>query len=450
MKNAPIRFVFAVFLFLSVSAHAGLSVFPPSPTTDTPVILRGVDNCARRPAPEITRVGAEITVKLNGTLITCPGPFPPELPFEVRLGRLPAGRYHVTLLDGPTGELTFSVRNAEPTPYTLHPWAIPTNPGAVPVRVQIARTDFVSLCGIFCDQFRIQIGNGPVYRYAELGPGNMLTVPSMPPGPVDVRITTVDGTFVLPSALYYYDPLAPADPFVFDRVLFPVFFNADGAFGSRWRSEAVTSNPNTWEVRPLNALDPVVCINPPCLDRFAPRERRKEATGGFPRGVALLVPRDDAETMAFSLRIRDISREADNLGVQVPVVRERDMFRNTAVTLLDVPLDSRYRTKVRVYVFPDPMYSEDPDLVVVRFRGITREQQFVPLSRSCSGNECDATPFYAEVDLAAGAQGEHADVYVELPEGAFGWAFASVTNNATQQVTIVAPDGRGGTPCPGC
>jgi hypothetical protein len=449
MTSAPFRLAFAVFVMLSASAHAKLSVFPRSPTTDTPVILRGVDNCARRPDPSITRNGAEIRVALSGTLITCPGPFPLEIPFEVRLGRLPAGRYHVTLLDGPRGEVTFSVRNAEPTPYTLHPWAIPTYQGRVPVQVQIARTGFVSLCGIHCDQFRIQLGNGPVYRYADLV-GDKLTVPVMPPGPVDVRITTVDGTFLLPSALYYYDPSAPADPFVFDRVLFPVFFNADGAFGSRWRSEAVTSNPNPWEVRALTALDPVVCIWPPCLEQFAPGERRKEATGGFPRGLALLIPRDDAETMAFSLRIRDISREADNLGVQVPVVRERDMFRNTDVTLLDVPLDPRYRTKVRVYVYPDPIYTNDPTALNVRFRHVTRETQTVALSRSCDGTRCEGAPFYGELDLAAGAQGEHADLYVELPEGAFGWAFASVTNNATQQVTIVAPDGRGGNPCLTC
>lgn len=97
MTVVPFRLAVALFVMLSASVQAKLSVFPPSPTTDTPVILRGVDHCGRRPAPEITRNGAEITVKLNGTLITCPGPFPPEIPFEVRLGRLPAGRYHLTL-----------------------------------------------------------------------------------------------------------------------------------------------------------------------------------------------------------------------------------------------------------------------------------------------------------------------------------------------------------------
>jgi hypothetical protein len=41
-------------------------------------------------------------------------------------------------------------------------------------------------------------------------------------------------------------------------------------------------------------------------------------------------------------------------------------------------------------------------------------------------------------------------VHLTLPLDATAWAFATVTNNATQQVTIVTPSGSGLQPCHNC
>jgi hypothetical protein len=74
------------------------------------------------------------------------------------------------------------------------------------------------------------------------------------------------------------------------------------------------------------------------------------------------------------------------------------------------------------------------------------------MHRSCSGAaSCASTPWYAEIDLPVRGDDERANLYVTPPAGAgLAWAFATVTNNETQQVTVVTPDGKGGEPCNPC
>ena len=441
----------AFLVLVAVRGEAGVSVFPLGPTTDDTVTIRVSDyGCTVQGRHTVTRAGSEIRV----TLVPgrCPSP-PIEYPYEITIGELPAGQYRVTADHGDNrvGTWTFVVRNAEDVPAAIRPWAIPAHTeGTV---VHLVPADPQLLCGgTDCSAFRLEIA-GKTYAIRDLHlPGGYkgFVAPPHAPGPVEMRLTNANGTFVIPAALYYFDPNAErADLSVHERVLFPVFFSSDGAFGSRWRSEAVVSNPNRWDLRKLNALDPVVCVRPPCLDRLASHERRKVQGQGYPRGVALLIPRGESDDLSFSLRVRDISRDAETAGSQVPVIRERDMFRNTDVTLLDLPLDPRYRTKIRVYALVDPMYEqvENNMQAQVRYRSVVRDGTWFMMSRDCAGLACDFTPFYHEFDLAPGAAGEYADVYVALPEGALGWAFASITNNITQQVTVVAPDGKGGEPC---
>lgn len=419
-------------LLVAFPGEAGVSIFPLGPTTDDAVTVRVSDlGCSVPGGHSFTRTGSEIRVTLQQG--SCPSP-PTEYPYEVPIGELPAGQYRVTANygDAPAGTFTFVVRNAEEMPTAVRPWAIPANTeGTV---VHLYPSEPTRLCGGYdCSAFRLEIA-GQTYgiRDLDLPNGDVgFIAPAHEPGPVEMRLTNANGTFVVPAALYYFDPNARADLSIHERVLVPVFFQADGAFGSRWRSEAVVSNPNRWDVPMLSALDRIACVNPPCIDPLASHERRKVQGLGYPHGVALLIPRGESDDLAFSLRIRDISHDAETAGSQVPVVRERDMFRNTDVALLDLPLDPRYRTKIRAYAFPDPMY------------------EHFPLTAECSGNACDVTPVYWEVDLAPGAAGESTDVYIDLPEGALGWAFASITNNATQQVTVVVPDGNGGAPCDG-
>ena len=442
MIRFALRAAFAAFLLVAVHGQAALPIFPPGPTSDDEVTLRVSESCTVF-GHTVTRNGFEIDVRMRYST-PCPSP-PIEFAHEVPLGELPPGRYRVTVTpenyQTDTRTTSFYVRNAEPVPFTLRPWLVPaSDPQGAIVRVvpSLSSVDF-ALC---CSSLRVEVGER-VYEWTELARANFGFVPPpRPAGPVDVRGRWLDETFTIPAGLVYFDPGAPFDPSLFERVLFPVFFKSDGAHGSRWRSEAVISNPNSWPVYNLNALDPLVCTGP-CVDRLAPKSRTEVSGQGFPQGVALLVPRGEADDLAFSLRIRDISRDEESYGVEVPVVRERDMVRNDDVRLLDVPLDPRFRTKVRIYAFPDPApdgSSLNALYTAVHVQRQTPEAKSYPMASGCP--RCAHIPYYREVDLAPGAAGERADVYIRASEGALVWAFASVTNNTTQQVTIVAPDGK--------
>jgi hypothetical protein len=161
----------------------------------------------------------------------------------------------------------------------------------------------------------------------------------------------------------------------------------------------------------------------------------------------LIAPRPEADDLAFSLRVRDPSRAAEGDGTQVPVVRARDMFRGTDLTLLNIPTDSRYRVKIRIYAFDTGAHDAE---VTVHRQATPNEvatRYFVPVRNACAGYGCDAIPWYAELDLPSSEAGEPVNVYVTVGgESTPAWAFASITNNETQQVTIVTADGAGGRP----
>jgi hypothetical protein len=163
--------------------------------------------------------------------------------------------------------------------------------------------------------------------------------------------------------------------------------------------------------------------------------------------VTLLVPRPEAPFLSFALRIRDVSRHAEGLGTQIPVVREKDLYHGTIMTLLDVPIDPGHRVKVRIYALePFDELHRAGRVVIFRQNNHVAEALVYRLTRNCAGSACAGEPYYAEVDLRPGAAGARVNVYIEPPLDATTWAFATVTNNATQQVTIVTPNGRGGEP----
>lgn len=433
-----------ILILLTTVASAQVSIYPPGPTTDDELTLQVSDLCGAR-ATSVSRNGSDIKVTLAQSG-TCPSP-PWEYPVQIAVGELPSGHYRVRVEQGRLAPrtLSFLVRNAEPVPFALRPWAIPTYPERHVVRIVPA--DRFQLCGgDDCSAFLLEIG-GAAYGINDLilpDGGIGFAAPSREAGPVEVRITNGKGTFVLPAGLVYFDPGAAPDRSVFEPVLFPVLFSTDGVNGSRWRSEAVLANPNGWAVQNWNSVERIVCVTFPCGELLAAKSRKKFEGEEYPHGVALLVPRGESEDLAFSLRIRDISRDADSYGTTVPVVRERDLFRNTEVTLLDVPLDPRFRTKVRIYAFPDPVYVTATQTPHATVHVGSAAGRWFPLRRSCERDRCDDVPYYGELDLPPGEEGESADIYVELPPDALGWAFASVTNNVTQQVTVVAPAGKGG------
>jgi len=427
----------AVSLLFTVSLAAQdvrITLDPPGPTSLTPIEAHLYVVC-RTESFTVDRVGNVVKIHIvPGLSDLCDPPVFNNLTL-VPIGTFPAGEYRIEVtvgaLDSIAATRTFVVRNAARGAFEIHPFAVPTQPFGLRLRLDAGA---LGVAKVFVDDVQVTdlTVNGAYWFPA----------PAHARGLVAVKVETNDGeTITLPDALYYYDHVAPFDTSVFERILFPVLFHSGGAHDSEWVSEAAIKNTKPWFIETFNDVVPFECIDYPCGERSAPDSSIAFSGAGYPQGVALIAPRGEADHLAFSLRVRDTARQAEGYGTQVPVVRERDMFVNGDLTLLDVPIDPRYRVKLRIYAFDS---GEFPVFVLVDGARFIIDLHHVSLNRSCSGLECEAIPWYGELDLPPGETNERVNLYFGVGTDMPAWGFASVTNNETQQVTIVTPDGQGG------
>jgi hypothetical protein len=420
-------------------------VHPPGPTDETPITVTSVTACFPNAQSAVEKTPGMLTI-----VYTVQGPCPsPPFPFLVttNAGTLDPGSYRLRyrIVNGETVDtgVTIHVRNARsPAPFDIHPFAVRSEPAGLRMRVSLNGRSDLALCATpDCSDITIRVGGVEATNIVRDAQGHILffDAPAHAPGLVDVVIEKRQPavTWTYPAALVYFDG---PDLSAFERILFPVLFDAPGANGSQWRSEAAISNPNPFFVENFNSLEPIVCITYPCGERLNPGAYVRLSGGGYPHGVGLLVPRVEAGDLDFSLRVRDLSRESEGFGTEVPVVRERDLVRDEPIALLEVPLDPRYRVKIRVYAWdPQPSFEAPAVRVVHPETNEVKATHHLTLSSCGDQRTCATTPAYAELDLAPGAAGERVTLYIHMPPGAPSWAFATVTNNTTQQVTVVTP-----------
>ena len=256
----------------------------------------------------------------------------------------------------------------------------------------------------------------------------VFTAPELELGSNDVGVDNGVSFSLVRNALFVTEGTEAAAPSLFEPVLFPLLLDAPGANGSLWRTEAAVSNPKPW---PVYAWDGQVLL---------PGAFIRVEGGQYGRGFVLRVPRGQAPNVAFSLRARDVSRVDEGYGTEIPVVREKDFFLDTPFTLLDVPVERGYRVKLRLYALTTSFPSA---AVTVATAGGTTSTTFASWAPVCEDSGCHS---YAELDLPSdGGDGARADVTVtqlHVPV----WGFITVTNNETQQVTVVTPGGKGGRP----
>jgi len=231
----------------------------------------------------------------------------------------------------------------------------------------------------------------------------------------------------------------------FEPILLPVSLvqPIPGAFGSIWATDfwvaAVGGRVEFWNSEQFGAIPPQTVL---FFGSF-----NSVAIGTFPDetpGELIWLRRADAANARFNLRVRDLSRESQTWGTEVPVVRE-SQYRTAAITLLNVPLDPRFRVTLRAY---------DPDVHQhASFRFDFRDMQAGALlaSRTVGAVYKSPNTFFPRVAPCAqmgdlrGSVPEIANqqiVRVEVSpvdEATRFWAFASVTNNETQHVTLITP-----------
>jgi hypothetical protein len=259
----------------------------------------------------------------------------------------------------------------------------------------------------------------------------------------------------VPSLSAFYYPVND------DTVLLPVWIEApiSGGNGSRWESELRVLNIGGGYVDPIVNLGPdcpsVDCSGfgspmPPDVS-VAAHTLRGRGPGGNPG--ALLFLRPDA-SVAFQLRVRDTSRDATRRGPWLPVVR-RDEALATPMHLIGIPVDARYRYTFRIYSFtrtagranvrvfatspdplpgPDPVTGEEPtfppDTLIADFMvNLEAGESAFPSYGSFDGLSTVVDPaVHREVRL------------VVEPEGGMPmWSMLSITNNETQEFTLIRP-----------
>jgi hypothetical protein len=255
------------------------------------------------------------------------------------------------------------------------------------------------------------------------------------PGPSDVTVSLADGNILsLPNSFTYTGSVGDA----FDTILLPIFSPAvSGSFGSLFVTHFTIWNIAGADI-PVFAFAPPPCqlgICPPQTPLLLFLKAREGAPvfafqfDGDP-GHLLYIPKGSFDRLAASLRVSDVTRSSQSFGTRIPIVPDHE-FRSDFLALLDVPASALFRDTLRIYSL-DPQTSVH--IRVIRF---------------------DSTHIVAEFDADlrdpidmfhpgyAGLSGfpveDHARIEIEPRGGKRIWAFVSVTNNDTQQITIVAP-----------
>ena len=251
-----------------------------------------------------------------------------------------------------------------------------------------------------------------------------------------VALAAVLHLFALPGAA---EERWPDD---YTRLLLPVTAVAvHGANGSVWTTEWTVFNDS--EARayfvgpfPYLFLSPPVQINevePAAVKRLAVEQASPGLDGAF-----VYVLTSQLERLSMSLRVRDVSVNAQSYGTSIPIVRAEEFRRE--VQLLDVPTDPAYRAMLRVY-------GSEPQ--VVRIAAYTAAGQLIEQFDAVlnPGNESELgeleRPAYVQLDPlsdAIRAAGDHVRLEISAAEtGTPIWAFVSISHNQTQQVTAVVP-----------
>jgi hypothetical protein len=160
----------------------------------------------------------------------------------------------------------------------------------------------------------------------------------------------------------------------------------------------------------------------------------------------LYVSRETANDAVFNLRVGDTNRRLVSSGVTIPIIRERDLKTGSA-QLLNIEVHEQMRLRLRVY---DPF-----KIGAARFRVRVSESQVEDMLRREFDIELrdpqsqvfpdwpyPLQPDSAELDIDVSAYADGTILRIEvvpLTASVRFWAFAAMTNNLTNEVTIVTP-----------
>lgn len=241
-----------------------------------------------------------------------------------------------------------------------------------------------------------------------------------------------------------------AVPYV--RILLPLYLAkpVPGAFGSVWQSQFAVHNGSdsrSYVIEWCSPADGSACI----LDLFADEElvanetqtalpvRYPAPANGITGAVLYLLPEAappyDGADLSFDLRVADTSRSALAAGTEIPVVRET-AFRTSTLQLINVPTDPHFRLALRLFEmnldradFTVRIYDQSTNTLL----STTQVTSVAPPQGSLR-----FAPGFAQIDNIGGAPAVRVEIDPQTPGAAF-WAYVSITNNDSQQITLVTP-----------
>ena len=244
-----------------------------------------------------------------------------------------------------------------------------------------------------------------------------------------------------------------------EQVLVPLSVGEfDGAFGSHFVIEMWMRNDGDQPARIFRLVSdcprPHFCttvavpdtpVPPRTTVHVAPLENGYSAK----LGEFFWVDKVAAQKIVFSLRVRETSRSSSSAGVDIPTLRESDGSGKMRLQLLNIPVEPGFRHTLRIYTLD---YLRDPSIVPsqrIRIFDLATDELLVdePILFYVFEGEGPSTytiepypnPFSSFLDKYETLQG-HSKVRVELESNFFKfWAFVSVTNDATEETTIIAP-----------
>jgi hypothetical protein len=450
-----------LILFFATPSFAGyVRIVPAAPHSNDAIVVDLVgtsgDSCVPR-NPQLSRVGNQIDILLTiptGLCLLAPTSWEERVP----IGSLPPGVFTLQVrVDSPSfkppivwhpsDRLSFAVTRANPE-FTFTPNVGATAGGA---EVFVAGS-FGSCVEPACFTPQVFFGGIRAATVREAWGGVIATTPAHTAGAVDVEVRGRAGTTLatLPVAFTFAAPGLPS-PAAYTPVLLPVIFSGPGDRGSMWVTEASAYNRSHIAITPLNREAVTTCppnVSPCPAPAFAPHAWDDFHHGAnYPGGLILWIPRNQADDLHFALHARDSSRTTENIGSEILVVREDELLRE--VHLLNVPVRPGFRQTLRVY----DIAAGGTSCVGVHFYSKTNEYLgFRGLLLSSPDASCfdpnshctPSRPRYGEIsdfpprNLPASIDSVRISIST-LDPGARLWAFVSVTNNVTQQITTVTP-----------
>ena len=305
---------------------------------------------------------------------------------------------------------------------------------------------------VWCGLKSVKIGGvpSPAASFSELSIELEAVIPDLPAGTVaDVEVVDDHGNIRRKSAaLHIIAPDAPYSADLFERVLIPVIYNGSGQQGSQWQTDVYMMNGNRYDIPFLRG--PVSQLE---------REHVAKVDVQAPNGYVLYPAKGTTDDLSMNVLVRDLSRQSQSLGTELPAVRERD-FEDRRILLLNIPSDNRFRLTLRAYAL-DRLQGSLDTLNYWIYDLQTGAQVAFGIARllppPCTGGSSDpfvpctpdeTQPWSVSVDLMS----QHPEIVNKGPlrlsisplrpdieTGRF-WAFLTVTNNETQHVTAITPN----------